>query len=107
MDIRIMKVKNTFSSFRKIALAEGVSFLVLLLIAMPLKYLADSPMAVRIVGGIHGLLFIAFIVMAFEVKKAAGKDWGWMIRSLVASVLPFGTFVMDRQWKKEEAAIVE
>lgn len=100
-----MKTKNTFAWFRKIALAEGVSFLVLLFIAMPLKYLADSPMAVRIVGGLHGLLFVAFIVMAFEVKKEAKKDLMWVVKSFIASILPFGTFVMDRQWKKEEAAL--
>ena len=100
-----MKAKNTFNWFRKIALAEGVSFLVLLFIAMPLKYLADMPMAVRIVGGLHGLLFVAFIVMAFEAKKDGHKDWLWMIRAFIASIIPFGTFVMDKQWKKEEAAL--
>ncbi|RYG53979.1 MAG: DUF3817 domain-containing protein, partial [Chitinophagaceae bacterium] len=47
-----MKAKNTFNWFRKIALVEGISFLVLLFIAMPLKYLADLPMAVRIIGGL-------------------------------------------------------
>ena len=97
-------MSKTFPTFRKIALAEGVSFLVLLLIAMPLKYLADMPMAVRIIGGLHGLLFIGFIVMAFEVKKEYGKDWAWMGKSFLASIIPFGTFVMDRQWKREELA---
>ncbi|MGN6293987.1 MAG: DUF3817 domain-containing protein [Chitinophagaceae bacterium] len=101
-----MKAKSTFNWFRKIALAEGVSFLVLLFIAMPLKYMADMPTAVRIVGGLHGLLFIGFIVMAFEVKKETGKDWAWIGKAFLASIIPFGTFVMDRQWKKEEAALV-
>jgi len=99
----IMSSTKTFSWFRKIALAEGVSFLVLLLIAMPLKYLADWPIAVTIVGGLHGLLFIAFIVMAWETKKEYKKDWGWLLKSFIASIVPFGTFWMDsRQWKKEE-----
>jgi len=102
-----MKGKSSFNWFRKIALAEGTSFLVLLFIAMPLKYLADSPMAVRIVGGLHGLLFVGFIVMAFEVKRETGKDWAWLAKSFIASILPFGTFVMDRQWKREEAAILK
>ena len=97
-------MKKTFSWFRKIAFAEGVSFLVLLLIAMPLKYMADRPMAVTIVGGIHGLLFIAFMIMAWEVKREYKKEWPWLIKSFIASILPFGTFVMDhKQWKKEEA----
>ncbi|HTE32343.1 MAG TPA: DUF3817 domain-containing protein [Chryseolinea sp.] len=94
---------STFSWFRRIALAEGASFLLLLLIAMPLKYAAGLPMATTIMGGIHGLLFIGFIVMAFETKKEFKKSWGWMGKSFLASILPFGTFVMDRQWKKEEA----
>ena len=100
-----MKSTKTFNWFRKIALVEGVSFLVLLLIAMPLKYFAGMPMAVTVVGGLHGLLFVAFVIMAWEVKREYKKDWGWLIKSFIASIVPFGTFWMDnRQWKKEEAA---
>ena len=99
-------MKKTYSWFRKIAFAEGVSFLVLLLIAMPLKYMAGLPIAVTIVGGLHGLLFIAFIVMAWEIKTEYKKDWGWLFKSFIASILPFGTFWMDHvQWKKEEASV--
>jgi len=101
-------MKKTFNWFRKIAFAEGVSFLVLLLIAMPLKYFAGMPMAVTVVGGLHGLLFVAFVVMAWEVKREYKKDWGWLIKSFIASIIPFGTFWMDnRQWKKEEASAGE
>lgn len=95
-------MKKTFSSFRKVALAEGSSFLVLLLIAMPLKYWAGIPIAVTIVGGLHGVLFVAFLVLSWEVKKEYGKPFSWLGKALLASVLPFGTFVMDREWKKEE-----
>jgi integral membrane protein len=103
-----MRSAKTFNWFRKIAFAEGVSFLVLLLIAMPLKYFADMPIAVTIVGGLHGLLFVAFVVMAWEVKREYKKDWGWLIKSFIASIVPFGTFWMDsNQWKKEEAAAGE
>ena len=51
---------------RLVALLEGSSFLVLLFIAMPLKYLADQPLAVRIVGSIHGLLFVIFMAALFR-----------------------------------------
>jgi integral membrane protein len=95
-------MKKTFSWFRKIAFAEGVSFLVLLLVAMPLKYFADMPMAVTIVGGLHGVLFIAFVVLAREVKSDYKKDFKWLGKALLASILPFGTFVADKEWKKEE-----
>jgi integral membrane protein len=95
-------MKKTFSWFRKIAFAEGTSFLVLLLIAMPLKYLAGIPIAVTIAGGIHGVLFVAFLVLAWEAKKEYAKPFSWLAKALLASILPFGTFVMDREWKKEE-----
>ncbi len=101
-------MKKTFHWFRKIAFAEGVSFLVLLLIAMPLKYIAELPIAVSIVGGLHGILFIAFVVMAWEVKNEYQKSWGWLAISFIASILPFGTFWMDHKlWKKEQAPIGE
>lgn len=98
-------MKKTFSWFRKIALAEGVSFLVLLFVAMPLKYFAGMPLAVTIVGGLHGVLFVAFVILAREVKSDYKKDWKWLGKAMLASILPFGTFVADKEWKKEEKAI--
>lgn len=97
-------MKKTFSLFRKVAFAEGVSFLVLLFVAMPLKYLGNMPMAVTIVGGLHGVLFIAFMVLGWEVKGEYKKDLRWYAKAFLASILPFGTFVMDKEWKKEETA---
>jgi len=94
---------KTFDWFRKIALAEGTSFLVLLLVAMPLKYMANWPLGVTVMGGLHGVLFIAFIYLAWEVKSDYKKSWGWLFKAFIASILPFGTFIMDRQWKREEA----
>ena len=96
-------MKKTFNWFRKIAIAEGVSFIILLFIAMPLKYLAHIPVAVTICGGLHGVLFIAFVILAREVKSDYNKNNRWLGRALLASVLPFGTFYMDKYWKKEEA----
>jgi integral membrane protein len=76
-------MKKIFHPFRKIAIAEGISFLVLLCIAMPMKYFARIPIAVTIVGSLHGILFIAFIVLALEVKDepvVAGwkKNFNWI-----------------------------
>jgi integral membrane protein len=97
---------GTFSWFRKVAFAEGVSFLVLLFIAMPLKYWAGFPVMVTIFGSVHGILFVAFFILLREVKTEYQKSWNWTIRSAIASFLPFGTFVMDRQWKKEQEQIL-
>jgi hypothetical protein len=101
-----MNTARTFNWFRKIAFTEGVSFIVLLLIAMPLKYFADLPLAVTIVGGLHGFLFVAFIIMALASKREYGKSWGWVAKSFIASIVPCGTFWLDHtQWKQEEAVI--
>lgn len=96
-------MKKTFHWFRKIAIAEGVSFLVLLLIAMPLKYMASLPIAVTIAGSLHGILFISFMILAREVQTDYNKDFRWLGKAFLASIIPAGTFIMDRQWKKEEA----
>jgi integral membrane protein len=88
--------------FRKVALAEGISYIVLLFIAMPLKYFADMPLAVKYVGWAHGLLFVlyvAFLVMAWQEKK-----WGIgkVILLFIASLLPFVPFWVDKKLKAEE-----
>jgi integral membrane protein len=98
-------MKKSYKDFRLIALAEGVSFLVLLFIAMPLKYFADLPMAVTVVGGLHGVLFIAFGILALKVKTDCKRNVAWLVKAGLASLLPFGTFIMDKQWKKEEEAL--
>lgn len=97
-----MQSKKTYTWFRKIAWLEGFSYLALLFIAMPLKYLMDMPLAVRIVGSIHGALFIAFIVMMYMVYNDYGKNIKWMMKAFLASIIPFGTMVMDKEWKQEE-----
>ena len=94
---------KVFRRFRSIAIAEGISFLVLLLIAMPLKYLAHFPPAVTFAGSLHGVLFIAFVVVGWEAKREYKKSFGWFAKAFLASILPFGTFIMDKQWKKEQA----
>ena len=99
-------MKKKFSWFRKIAFAEGVSFLVLLCVAMPLKYFADIPMAVTIVGGLHGLLFVGLGIIAYLVKEEHNKSWGWVGKVFLASIIPFGTFYMDKEWRREEAAVL-
>jgi len=88
-------------SFRLIAALEGSSFLLLLGIAMPLKYFADLPAGVRIIGLLHGLLFIAYAVITGLVWKRG--QWSTMraARAMVASLVPFGTFVFDRSVKHE------
>lgn len=100
-----MNTTKTYSWFRKIAFAEGISFLVLLLIAMPLKYLAGMPKAVTIIGSLHGVLFVALAVAAYMVKDKYNKSIAWGFKVFISSIIPFGTFYMDKEWKREEEAV--
>ena len=94
-----MSVNKTVEWFRKVAIAEGVSFLLLLFIAMPLKYLANWPYAVKYIGWAHGVLFVALLILAFETKSILKKNFAWLVKAFVASILPFGTFVLEKQMK--------
>ncbi len=91
--------------FRMAGIAEGISFLVLLLVAMPLKYFFHFPEAVKVCGWIHGILFVGFLRFAFEVRGDFKKGLGWFAKAFAAAIIPLGTFVFDRQLKKEEAAL--
>ena len=91
--------------FRMAGIAEGISFLVLLLIAMPIKYYFKIPEVVKIVGWLHGVLFIAYMYLLIEVAISFKKNIGWCFKSFIAAFIPLGTFVTDKQLKKEEVAL--
>ena len=81
---------------------EGISFLLVLGVAMPLKYIFDQPLAVRYVGMAHGVLFLilcGLLVHAWGDRKLPFKD---AALAFLASLLPFGPFVMDRRLKRHE-----
>lgn len=78
-----------------VALLEGISFLVLLFIAMPLKYFADEPWLNRQVGMAHGVLFVLYVILVIEVKLAMNWSIKKMLIALGASVIPFGTFYIN------------
>lgn len=99
------QTKRTFTIFRKVAWFEGLSYIALLFIAMPMKYLMDMPLAVRIVGSIHGALFIAFMVYMYLMHDEYGKDKKWIIKAFLASIIPFGTLLMEKEWKQEESLV--
>lgn len=92
------RIKN----LRMIGIAEGISFLVLLLIAMPLKYYFDLPMAVKIVGWAHGILFIAYVAIVFLSIRLMKWNLIEVGIALAASLIPLGTFFLDKGWKKRE-----
>lgn len=89
---------------RRIAIAEGISFLVLLGIAMPLKYLAHFPYAVKVVGWAHGGLFVALLLALYRAKRAQSWSLGYAAVIVIAALLPFGPFVIDRRLRRESAS---
>jgi|SRR6185436_4902145 len=93
---------NSLNHFRFIAIAEGISFLILLFIAVPLKYFAGFPHAVLYAGWVHGILFIAFCILLLVVKIKYKWNFKKTIIALVASLLPFGTFILDAKILRKE-----
>jgi len=88
-------VKSQLGRLRIIAFLEGISFLLLMFVAMPLKYIGGYLHATQDVGMAHGVLFILYIFMVIPVQQ----QFKWSIKTtflvLLASILPFGTFVAD------------
>ena len=97
-------MKTTLGRLRIIGWWEGVSFLVLLGIAMPLKYFADWPKAVSVVGMAHGVLFVLYVLAALQAALEYGWTWKRTAVVLLASVLPAGPFIVDARVLREEAA---
>jgi integral membrane protein len=92
---------SSLSIFRKVAVAEGISYLLLLFVAMPLKYWADLPLYVKYTGWAHGLLFVLYaatLVMAWQEQK---WKFGKAVLIFLASLLPFAPFIVDRRLKDE------
>ncbi|MBF9140961.1 DUF3817 domain-containing protein [Hymenobacter properus] len=82
---------------RLVAILEGVSFLVLLLIAMPLKYLAGQPQAVRHVGMAHGVLFVLYVLLLIQQSIERGWSIKKVLLGFIASLVPLGTFWADKK----------
>ena len=94
-------------SFRIVALLEGVSYVLLLGVAMPLKYWGDLPVAVRIVGSLHGLLFVAYAVCAGLLLLRGQWNFARASAAMGVSLVPFATFFFDRSIRDELAALEE
>jgi integral membrane protein len=100
-------MKTPLSRLRAIGNLEGISYLLLLGVAMPLKYLAGLPMAVKVAGSIHGFLFVAFMVALANVWKTEKWSVKKLANAFILSFIPFGTFYLDKQIRQEEALQVQ
>src|SRR3546814_14203965 len=90
-------MKSTLSRFCKIALYEGVSYLVLLLVAMPLKYLADWPLGVKYIGWIHGILFISYVLYLLKCWMTYKWNFKRVVIFFFALLLQFALFLVEMQ----------
>lgn len=95
-------MSNSIRNLRIVGILEGISFLVLLGIAMPMKYYFDIPEAVKIMGWAHGVLFMAYIPAVFLARKAMQWNFFQLLVALAASVIPLGTFILDKQLSRRE-----
>lgn len=95
-------IKNSVKNFRLMGLIEGYSYLILLFIAMPLKYLAGYPIYVKVAGMTHGVLFILFCLLLLKALDDAKWSHKESILFFAASLIPFGTFFTDKNVKAYE-----
>ncbi len=87
-----------------IALAEGSSFLLLLFVAMPMKYLMGMPKVVTVVGAIHGILFLFYVGQLAKLRTTHQWDNRFSFYAFLASILPFGPFMFDKYLREKEVA---
>ena len=91
---------------RAVSLCEGISLLLLLFVAMPLKYAYGMPLAVRIAGSIHGALFLALLSVCFQVALDKSLTKWTLFKVLALSLVPFGFVVADRLIRSTTSAPV-
>ncbi len=84
--------------FRIISFLEGTSYLLLLFVAVPIKYFWNDPQYVKLLGMPHGLLFVVYIVIAYLIKDQMQWKGRSLAEVLLASIIPFGTFYIDKKY---------
>lgn len=91
-----MTLDKPLQQLKKVGIWEGISYLILLFVAMPLKYFANIPEAVRIVGSLHGVLFVLFMFCILNAMLKSKLSFQKAVIAFVASLIPFGTFFLDK-----------
>ena len=90
-------------TFRIISYLEGISYILLLFIAVPIKYYADDPSLVKLLGMPHGLLFIVYILLSVINSKKYNWNFTKTLVVIISSIIPFGTFYVDYKYLKINA----
>ena len=84
--------------FRVISFLEGISFLLLLFIAVPIKYFGDNDAYVKLLGMPHGILVLLYFALAIVLKITLNWSVKTLFYVLIASIIPFGTFYIDKKY---------
>jgi integral membrane protein len=95
-------LKTSLGRFRIIGFTEGISYLILLFIAMPLKYVWGQPAAVRAFGSVHGLLFVLYILFLVLCTVKYRWDMKKTLLLFIISIIPFGNFYADKHYLQIE-----
>ncbi|MGB0886246.1 MAG: DUF3817 domain-containing protein [Chitinophagales bacterium] len=85
-------------TFKIIALLEGISYIIMMLVGMPLKYLGNNDILIKTLGMPHGLLFVAYVILAFLIQNQMKWSTKDLAIVLICSLIPFGTFWMDKKY---------
>lgn len=93
-----MEKANKVKTFKWISILEALSLLILLFLAMPLKYFLDLPQMVRIVGMAHGVLFLLYLAGAVYMYKLLNWKLKVLVIAVVCSVIPFGPFYVEKRY---------
>ena len=97
-----MKNKSkALKNFRIIAILEGISFIILLFIAMPFKYFLNIPELVKYMGWLHGVLFVLYGVLLLQVFVVVKWSFAKTVLAFLVSFIPFGTFWLDKKLKED------
>jgi integral membrane protein len=95
-------LQTAIGRLRAISLLEGCSFLLLLGIAMPLKYFAGMPIAVKVVGWLHGVLFVMFCIALADAYRKHNWSFGQGVFAFFMALVPFGPFVLEARLKRQQ-----
>lgn len=93
-----------FSLFRKVAFLEGVSYVLLLINMVVVKPLNPElgQSLVSPIGAAHGALFVLYIILSILVMSKYNLGFKWVVNAFIMSIIPFGTFFMEKKWKQQE-----
>jgi integral membrane protein len=94
-------VRGALTRYRVIAYVVGVMLLVLLFVAMPLKYLGDDPSAMNVIGPLHGFLYVVYLLLTFDLFRRVRWSFPRLVLMALAGTIPFLSFYAERKTSHE------